>query len=267
MAISIHTATSLAAIALYLCGAAYLFFCARQQRPLNSRRVMIIAVAALSLHALGCYPMLFHSRGLNLGFFNIAALIFWVINLLVLISSLKKPLHTLFVFLFPLSALGMITALARHDQSLVTQISGPMVVHILLSILAYSLLFIATLQAVLLAYQNYQLKHKHPSGSIRLLPPLQTMEALFFEILWAGQILLTLSIITGFLFIEDLFAQHLVHKTALTLLAWCIYAVLLGGHVLRGWRGFTAIRWALGGFTALMLAYFGSKFVLEFLLR
>lgn len=266
MTISIHTATSLAAIALYLCGAAYLILSAHHQRPLNSRWIITFAVAALGFHAIGCYPLLLPDSGLNLGFFNVASLIFWVINLLVLVSGLRKPLHTLFVFLFPLSALSLISALASHDQSLVTRVSGPMVVHILLSILAYSLLFIATLQAVLLAYQNYQLKHKHPGGSIRMLPPLQTMEALFFEILWAGQILLTLSIITGFLFIEDLFAQHLVHKTALTLLAWSIYAVLLGGHVLRGWRGFTAIRWALGGFTALMLAYFGSKFVLEFLL-
>lgn len=267
MAISIHTATSLAAIALYVCGTAYLIFSARQQRPLDSGRVRAIAIGALGFHAIGCYPMLFHSHGLNLGFFNISSLIFGVINLLVLVSGLKKPLHTLFVFLFPLSALSLLFALVNHDQTMVTQISGPMVVHILLSILAYSLLFIATLQAVMLAFQNYQLKHKHPSGPVRLLPPLQTMEALFFEILWAGQILLTLSVITGFLFIEDLFAQHLVHKTALTLLAWCIYATLLGGHVLRGWRGFTAIRWALGGFTALMLAYFGSKFVLEFLLN
>lgn len=264
---SIHIATSIAAIALYLCGAAYLVISARRQCPPAPHWVRAFAVAALAFHAAGCYPMLVYSNGLNLSFLNVATLIFWVINVLVLSSGLKKPLHTLFIFLFPLSALALLLALTRHDRALVTPISGPMMIHILLSILAYSLLFIATLQAVLLAFQNYQLKHKHPSGSIRLLPPLQTMEALFFEILWAGQILLTLSIITGFLFIDDLFAQHLVHKTTLTLLAWCIYAILLWGRVVRGWRGFTAIRWALGGFSALMLAYFGSKFVLEFLLR
>lgn len=267
MDISIHTAFSLAAIAFYLCGAAYVFVSARQQRPLATGRVLTLGLAALACHVYGNYPMLIAPQGLNLGLFNIAALIIWVINLLVLISGLKKPLHTLFVFLFPLSALSLIAALLTHDQAQVTAISGPMVAHVLLSVLAYSLLFIATLQAILLAYQNYQLKHRHPSGTIRLLPPLQTMEALFFEILWAGQVLLTLAIITGFVFIEDLFGQHLVHKTTLTLLAWCIYAVLLGGRVLHGWRGFTAIRWALGGFTALMLAYFGSKFVLEFILR
>lgn len=266
MTITTHIATSMAAIALYLCGAAYLITSVLQKRSANHQWITAFAISALGLHALATYPMLFQSQGLNLGFFNVISLTFWVINLLVLLSSLKKPLHTLFIFLFPFSAVALLMSVISHDENLVTQVNGEMIAHILLSILAYSLLIIATLQAILLAYQNYQLKHKHPSGPIRLLPPLQTMEALFFEILWAGEVLLTLSIVTGFIFIDDLFAQHLAHKTALSILAWVIYAILLWGHTVRGWRGFMAIRWALGGFTALMLAYFGSKFVLEFLL-
>jgi ABC-type uncharacterized transport system permease subunit len=93
------------------------------------------------------------------------------------------------------------------------------------------------------------------------------MEALLFELLWCGEILLTIAIITGFIFLDDLFAQHLVHKTVFTLLAWCIYAILLWGRHAKGWRGNTALRWTLGGFCLLMLAYFGSKFVLEVLLQ
>lgn len=267
MSITTHLALCLAAISLYLCGTAYLITSIAQKRPIASQWLMSFAVSAMAMHAAGSYPMLFHPTGINLGFFNIVSLTFWVVNLIVLLSSLKKPLQTLFIFLFPLSALCLMMAIVSHDETMITQVSGEMIAHILLSILAYSLLIIATLQALTLAFQNYQLKHKHPAGMIRLLPPLQTMEALFFEILWAGEILLTLSIITGFLFIEDLFAQHLVHKTVLTILAWCIYATLLWGHVRLGWRGNTAIRWALGGFVTLMLAYFGSKFVLEIILR
>lgn len=251
------------AIALYACGAIYLISLTLQKRTSNQTWLIAITLAALLFHAIGSYQILITDSGLNLGFFNVGALIFWVINALVLISGLKKPLHTLFIFLFPLAAFSLLMAVFGNEETTVTQVTGKMITHILLSILAYSLLIITTLQAVLLAYQNYQLKHKHPTGPIRLLPPLQTMEALFFELLWVGQSLLTLSIITGFLFIEDLFAQHLAHKTFLSLLAWCIYAVLLWGHVKLGWRGNAAIRWALGGFTALMLAYFGSKFVLE----
>ncbi len=266
MTATTHLVMIAAAIAVYLSGTAYLISCTSQKRAPHPQWMMSFALSALLFHAVGIYPMLFQAEGLNLSFFKIGALIFWVMNLLVLISSLKKPLSTLFIFLFPLSALALLTAAFSHNATAFIPVNGEMIIHILLSILAYSLLIIATLQALLLAYQNYQLKHKHPSGPIRLLPPLQTMEALFFEILWAGEILLTLAIITGFFFIDDLFAQHLVHKTALSLLAWCIYAALLWGHVRLGWRGNTAIRWALGGFTALMLAYFGSKFVLEILL-
>src|SRR5690625_6237236 len=83
----------------------------------------------------------------------------------------------------------------------------------LLSILAYSLLTIATLQALLLAWQHHQLRHKHPSGSVSLLPPLQTMERLLFDMRWAGVLLLTLSVLSGFVFLDDMFAQHVAHQT------------------------------------------------------
>ena len=230
-----------------------------------SQWLMSFAITALGFHALGGYSTLFTDSGMDLGFFKVGSLIFWVMNLLVLISGLRKPLHTLFIFLFPLSAFAILMATFGESTG-TTEMDNQILTHVLLSILAYSLLIIATLQALVLAFQNYQLKHKHPTGLIRLLPPLQTMEALLFELLWAGQILLTLSIITGFVFIENLFAQHLVHKTVLSILAWFIYAILLWGHTRLGWRGTTAVRWALGGFAALMLAYFGSKFVLEIVL-
>ncbi len=255
-----------AAIALYLAGAFYLVHQTVKQQAGNPRWVIPLIIGALTLHAVGSYLHLMAPLGLNLGFFKVGALIFWVINLIVLLSGLKKPMHSLFIFLFPLSALALAMATFSGESTVQTSVSGEIVVHILLSILAYSLLIIATLQAVLLAYQDYQLRHKHPTGPIRLLPPLQTMESLFFDMLWAGEILLTLSIVTGFLFLDNMFAQHLAHKTFLSLLAWVIYAILLVGHWRLGWRGYTAIRWALGGFIALMLAYFGSKFVLEILL-
>ena len=70
----------------------------------------------------------------------------------------------------------------------------------------------------------------------------------------------------GVLFLEDIFAQHLVHKTVLSLTAWLVFAVLLWGRFQFGWRGRTAIRWTLSGFAVLLLAYFGSKFVLELVL-
>ena len=138
--------------------------------------------------------------------------------------------------------------------------------HVLISVVAYSLLAIAALQALLVGYQDWQLKHKHQNQLMRALPPLQTMETLLFELIWAGQILLTLSLLSGFLFYEDFFAQKLVHKVVFSTTAWGVYSILLWGRHFRGWRGIKAIRWTWAGFSAILLGYIGSKFVLEFVL-
>ena len=113
---------------------------------------------------------------------------------------------------------------------------------------------------------KYQLKTNYTSLLIRNLPPLQTMESLLFEMIWTGLILLTLGMISGTIFIDDLFAQHLVHKTILSIIAWAIFAALLTGRQLKGWRGITASKWTLWGCLFLMLGYFGSKLVIEFIL-
>ena len=138
--------------------------------------------------------------------------------------------------------------------------------HILLSLLSYSLFTLAAVQSGLLAVQNQHLHNRHPGGFVRALPPLQTMEALLFEMIGLGFILLSLGLITGFMFLEDMFSQHLVHKTLLSLMSWVVFAVLLWGRFRFGWRGRIAIRWTMAGFMALMLAYFGSKAVVELIL-
>jgi ABC-type uncharacterized transport system permease subunit len=140
-------------------------------------------------------------------------------------------------------------------------------IHILISLIAYSMLTIAAVQAVVLAVQDRQLHNHRPGGMMRALPPLQWMEHLLFQLIAVGFVLLTLALGTGFVFLQDIFAQHLVHKTVLSIAAWLVFAVLLWGRARFGWRGRTAIRWTLGGFFALMLAYFGSKLVLELVLH
>ena len=255
-----------AAITVYTAGAIHLIIALARRQASKQSWILGPGIAALLLQAAGSVGLVFVDGGLNLGFFTVGSLIFWVINAVVMVSGLRKPLHTIFVFLFPMSALSLSMALLVDEPQFTTQLATPIMAHILLSILAYGLLIIATIQALMLAFQNYQLRHKHTTGLIRLLPPLQTMEALYMEYIWVGQTLLTLSIVTGFVFLQDVFAQHLVHKTSLSILAWFIYATLLWGHVSQGWRGYTTIRWGLGGFAALMLAYFGSKFVLEIIL-
>ena len=93
------------------------------------------------------------------------------------------------------------------------------------------------------------------------------MERLLIAMLWIGTALLTLAILTGLLFLDDMFAQRVTHHTVLTTLSWCVYAGFLLGHHIFGWRGVSAVRWNLSAFGLLLLGYVGSKFVLEYLLQ
>jgi ABC-type uncharacterized transport system permease subunit len=238
-----------------------------RQKPLNLPYFLGTIGFTLLIHAIGIYGVSVKPEGIQLSFFAVSTQIFWVINAIVMLSSLKKTLHNLFIFLLPGSAITIVATLFSHTQSTILQLNYQLATHVILSILAYSLLTIATLQALLLAYQNRHLKSKTGLQYLRFLPPLQTMEALLFEFVLVGEILLTLSIVSGFIFLDDIFAQHLLHKTTFSIAAWLVYGFLLIGKYRLGWRGIVAIRWTLAGFIFLMLAFFGSKLVLEIILH
>jgi len=124
----------------------------------------------------------------------------------------------------------------------------------------------ATIQAVILWFQNRELKNKQKRLWVNLLPPFQAMESLLFDLIITGFTLLTLALGFGFFTIEDFFAQHLAHKTAFSIISWFVYGSLLIGHYKFGWRGLKAIRFTLIGFLLLALGFIGSKFVLEMIL-
>ena len=255
-----------AAIAVYAYGLVYHLLQLRTDPQFNPILLQVITGIGISLHALAISGLLLIEGGLDLSLFKILALLALVINILVFVSGLKKPLHSLYLVLLPVSALCLLIALTNPSTKPPASMSAPIQAHVLISILAYSLLAIAALQALLAGYQDWQLKHKHQNILMRTLPPVQTMEILLFELIRAGEILLTLSLVSGFLFFDDLFAQHLVHKVAFSLVAWFVYAILLWGRHSRGWRGNKAIRWTWGGFIAILLGYIGSKVVMEFIL-
>lgn len=258
--------SGLAAIVFYSLGTFY------QGRTLaggeNTRRLVLLCGGiAVLLHLFSVHAVIATPQGYNFGFFKIATLFSWAIAATVLVSSLKKPLENLFLVLFPLAVFCIILSLTLDSGFIPqTDYTAGVAAHILLAILATSIITIGAVQALFLAWHEHQLRHKHAFGLSSRLPPLQTMETLLFEILWIGLALLSAVIITGVLFMEDLFAQHLAHKTVLSILAWAVFAVLLWGRHQLGWRGKTAIRWTLAGFIFLSLAYFGSKFVLELIL-
>ncbi len=233
-------------------------------RPL----AIALGFAGVALHTLLLYHGIFAEPGLNLGFFNALSLTAWTVVLLFLVSSLSKPVENLGILLFPVAAVTVYLDVRFPSVHFLRQEAGwPLKLHVLVSMLAYSLLTLASVQALLLAVQDQHLRHRHPGGFIRSLPPLQTMETLLFEMIGTGFVLLTLALASGFAFLEDMFAQHLVHKTVLSILGWVVFGTLLLGRHRYGWRGRTAIIWTLSGYVMLILAYFGSKAVLELILQ
>lgn len=259
--------SSLFAVFLYLGGSIYQIRCLAKRLAVNTSLLRAVGLVALAAHAGSLYLQLITDTGLALGFFNAGSLVAWLIIAITLAFSFRAPVLSLLLALFPLAVVTVLLAwlFPGHGTRLVAG-DGMLVAHILLSILAYGILTIAAFQAGLLSIQNYQLKHKHPTRFIRTFPPLQTMERLLFQFLFCGELLLTLALITGFVFLDNMFAQDVAHKTLLSCLAWIIFGVLLWGRHLRGWRGSNAIRWTLAGFLLLALAYFGSKLVSEFFL-
>jgi ABC-type uncharacterized transport system permease subunit len=232
------------------------------------RTALYLAWTAVSTHLFYTAIVFHQNGGFNFSFFSTSSLVAMIVALLLLIAALNKPVEKLGIALFPIAATMLALELNFADKTqLVSKYNWAMSTHILTSIIAFSLLNIAALQAILLAIQDQQLKSHPPKRFIQSLPPLQTMESLLFQMLGTGIVFLTISLVSGFLFIEDLFAQHLVHKTVLSILAWVIFTCLLIGRSRYGWRGQTAIQWTLIGFVLLLLAYFGSKLVLELILH
>jgi ABC-type uncharacterized transport system permease subunit len=261
--------SGLVAITLYLLASALLTIkLMRGIEPTSSRnQTCMIGLAAVIIHASLLYSTLLTPEGLNLGIFHAASLLAMTTSLLLLLSMLVEPVENLGIAVFPVAALSIALTLLYPAPHLITSAgSWQLSSHILTSLLAYSIFGLAVLQAILLAIQDSHLRNRSPGGFIRVLPPLQTMESLLFQMIATGFVLLTLALVTGAMFLEDIFAQHLVHKTTLSIIAWGVFATLLWGRWRFGWRGRTAIHWTIGGFIFLMLAYFGSKFVLELVL-
>ncbi|GGJ90989.1 cytochrome C assembly family protein [Pseudomonas matsuisoli] len=259
---------SLIAAAFYAGAAAYQGKCLLQRTKPNKPILALIVLIAILFHGGALFLELRETAGLDLEFFNAASLIAYAIIIITLLASLRMPVE---ILLLPPLLIGALTVLLAQLLPSGTvhpvQQEPGLMAHVLLSILAYGVLTIAAFQALFLLVQDHQLKHKHPSGLIRSFPPLQTMESLLFSFLWAGWGLLTLSLASGAIFLENMFAQHLVHKTFLSCFAWIVFGGLLLGRMRMGWRGHKAVRWTLVGFCLLMLAYFGSKLVREFILH
>jgi ABC-type uncharacterized transport system permease subunit len=260
------------AIALYTASGAWLATrLARGEtttRPAH-RALLAVGITAVALHAMALYVAPPPGPELNLSLTGAFSLVAWVVACLYLLVSTSRPVDNLGVVIMPLAAVTVLIEWLWPIQLPVPISSRAQVIHIVVSILAYSLLCLAAVQSLLLLVQESRLRHKHPDGMVRALPPMQTMEEIMFQMLALGFVLLTATLASGVFFSDQVFGKpfKLTHHIVLAALAWAVYALLLFGRWRFGWRGRTAVRWTLGGFSLLVLGFFGTKFVLEVILH
>jgi ABC-type uncharacterized transport system permease subunit len=229
----------------------------------------VLVLTALALHAALLAGELAVEPHLRIGFAVALSATVWLAVVIYYFESLFVNLEGLLALLLPLAAIAVplpaifpgleLPAYARRTEFRL---------HLLLAWLSYSLFTIAALHAALMAVLERRLHAGTVRGPFAAMPPLLTLETLLFRIIVVAFVLLTLTLVTGVAFHEELFGKvfRIDHKTLFGIVSWIIFAVLLAGRHFWGWRGRRALRWTMAGFVALLLAYVGSRFVLEVIL-
>jgi ABC-type uncharacterized transport system permease subunit len=192
-------------------------------------------------------------------------------------GGLFERIEALRVVLLPVAALMALLPL-YIDSRVAQGIGNPLVfvIHLGSALLAYGALAFAVALALIMSLLDMVL-HRPVSEKptytrikkiLSLSPPLLSLERLMFRVIGLAFVVLTLTLLTGFVFAEALaLSLKLDHKTLFSLLSWCILALLLWGHRQYGWRGRIALAYVLAGYFMLMLAYIGTQFVLQMILH
>ncbi|WP_349928800.1 cytochrome c biogenesis protein CcsA [Acinetobacter sp. A1-4-2] len=265
--ISLPLVYTILALIAYTSSFWYLFIHLMSKRDPNHWLIGLVLGLGVMLHGAVLYSDMLTPLGINYDVFVLMSFTSGLMLLLSLLFSTFRPILALNLLGIPVAAIGLILGftLSKTNQ-VIEQHSLGLDIHIILSLSAYAVLLMATIQAVILWFQNRELKNKTKRLWVNLLPSFQAMESLLFDLIITGFILLTLALGFGFFTIENFFAQHLAHKTAFSIISWFVYGFLLIGHYKFGWRGQKAIRFTLIGFFLLAVGFIGSKFVLEMIL-
>ena len=232
----------------------------------------------LILHGIELHDSVFTPQGFIFGFAQDLSLIAWVGLAFYWFQSWFLPiasllwmsiLFALFCSLLPIFFPGTMISPAS--------VSDPWFkAHFIVATISVGLLSLAAMQAMLMSVYDRALHRQlaiTPNSRLAHwledLPPLMTMEGLLFNLLYVGFALLTLTVFSGLLFSQALFGKPLVfdHKTIFALVSWILFAGLLIARWWVGLRGWAAIRWVLSAYVVLLLAYVGSRFVLEVVLQ
>jgi ABC-type uncharacterized transport system permease subunit len=252
----------------YLAAAMLLYQSIRTRSEGWSKASLSFAIVGTLSHSVAQYSHWFGQDVPDVGIAPLLSLCALVVMVLLITSTLKqKKLYAAGLVALPLAAgVLLLEWLLPHGNLPLNETSMGITVHMISSVLAFGLLSIAGVYAFFVFIIDHFLRHHHLNPLVRSLPALDVLEDLLFKTIAAGFALLTVSLASGMMFINDIFAQHLMHKTILSIMAWMVFGVLLWGRWRYGWRGSLAVRLTLAGIILLVLSYFGTKLVLEIIL-
>jgi ABC-type uncharacterized transport system permease subunit len=238
--------------------------------PRNPRTEHTLLGILLLLQAVAVFPPMLQGPMVSLGVGHALAAVVWLMLTIYWTCSFFYRVEGLQLFMLPLAMLTLGFALVFPGNHVVHDLENPaFALHILVSMLAYSLFAIGAMLAVLMLLLERALHARRSVPLLQQLPPLLSLEKMMFQVLTVGFALLTATLLSGVVFSEEVFGRPatFTHKTVFGVLSWILFGALLAGRRRYGWRGRVAIRWTLAGFVALLLAYIGSKVVLELILH
>jgi ABC-type uncharacterized transport system permease subunit len=264
-----HDFWLLAAALCYLTAVGGLYLSIKRSSGTTRRLAIGMTLVGLACHLAAQSQHWFATATPDVGFLNILSLCaLVVVALLVGSLSLRYPVFDAGLVALPIATIVLLAEWAIQVPPILLSDTGlDGATHIISSIMAFGVFSIAGVYALFVALIDHFLRRHHLSPLIRSLPALEVLEQLLFRLITAGFILLTVSLVSGMFFINDMFAQHLAHKTILSIITWVVFGILLWGRRFRGWRGRVAVRLTLAGIGLLLLSYFGSKLVLEVFLQ
>ncbi len=247
-----------------------------------NRLVRTGVLVAIALHGVALQQSIVQEHHLHLSWSLALSAAVWLGMIVFWLESLIIRIDGLLLLLLPAGAIASFLAAAFPSAQLIARASDTALrVHLLIALSAYGLITVAAFQSVLMAALDRHLRFPrelagNPTGFAaivgRLLdaqPPLMAQEQLLFRVIWVAFGALTLVVISGSLISYTVSGQWLPfdHKTVFTVLSWVTFGALLLGRRLRGWRGRIALRYTLTGFAFIVLAYTGSRFVIEVILQ
>ena len=257
-----------AATLIYLMVGGYLYFCLIKNLPINKPIMLTSIITAMLFHASLLVPQIVTLYGLNLNIFNAISLTSLFFLVFYVLFGLYRPILSLGVLALPTAIIGIsVGYFGVAPYHPLTDLGIFLQIHILLSFMAYCVLLMTCVQAIILRLQIRELKHQTRHRFwVSKLPSLQSMESLLFDLILLGFVLLSLALGFGFGVTYDILKQHIAHKLFFSLASWIVFGIFIIGHYKNGWRGKKAANFAIYGFVLLAVGFFGSKIVLELIL-